>query len=672
MANQEVKVKISVDNQQAEDAIRKTKTSFSDIQKGAKEFALGATAVSGGLTAFVGAALDGAAKAEQLQVAFTTMTGSADVAKQTLASLTNFAATTPFNLVEVQEASKKLLAFGVAAQDIEPTLRKLGDVSAGIGAPLGEIAYLFGTIKTQGVAMTQDIRQFASRGIPIYEALAEVMDTNVESVGELISAGKIGFPEVEAAFTEMTKEGSKFGGLMAEQSKTFGGAVSNIEDSIGQLLVAMGQSLLPMAKDVAASISGLLTVFQNLDPGTKETIVQAIALAAALAGIGAAVAAIIAIVNPFTIAMALIVGAFVLIKTYGQDILNFFTYWGGELINSVSTALAPLIGAITGFGQQIQAVWGQVWDWVMAKWNEAAGYLAPALSDFASAIGEVMNLIFGTVTNIWNSIVGVFTWAWGNIQSGTDEGTNYLEVAWDTIANIFSSAWETIKFVFDVAWTAITGGISIALETISGIIKTVLSIIKGDWSGAWEAMKATFTNVWNTLLAIGQNILNTIKEFIKKKLADIGIDFDQSMATLTAMWSGFWDSLQGVVDTVVNAIQATINRIWDAINNVIKGLSIMIQKAQDAANAVGGFLGFGGARAAGGPVTSGTTYLVGEHGPELFTPTTNGNITPNHKLGGGGGSSVVININGIVSSREVAEEYANQIVRQLQLSSAVI
>ena len=53
---------------------------------------------------------------------------------------------------------------------------------------------------------------------------------------------------------------------------------------------------------------------------------------------------------------------------------------------------------------------------------------------------------------------------------------------------------------------------------------------------------------------------------------------------------------------------------------------------------------FRGARAAGGPVAPGGTYLVGERGPELFTPSSSGNITPNHAMGGG--STITVNVNG--------------------------
>ncbi|ADD94957.1 hypothetical protein, partial [uncultured phage MedDCM-OCT-S01-C58] len=59
---------------------------------------------------------------------------------------------------------------------------------------------------------------------------------------------------------------------------------------------------------------------------------------------------------------------------------------------------------------------------------------------------------------------------------------------------------------------------------------------------------------------------------------------------------------------------------------------------------------FGGGRAAGGPVSGGTPYMVGEKGPELFVPNTSGTIVPNNKLGGGGATNVVVNVDAKGSS----------------------
>ncbi len=106
-----------------------------------------------------------------------------------------------------------------------------------ITLPLGDIAYLYGTLKTSGRVTLMDLRQFAGRGIPIYETLAKRLKTTTTEINNMVSAGKIGFKDVQGAFRDMTKEGGQFFNLMADQSKTVGGQLSNLGDSWEQLKV---------------------------------------------------------------------------------------------------------------------------------------------------------------------------------------------------------------------------------------------------------------------------------------------------------------------------------------------------------------------------------------------------------------------------------------------------
>lgn len=224
--------------------------------------AIASYAAFAGGSNFVGDIVRVRGEFQQLEIAFRTMLGSKEKADKLMMDLTQFAATTPFELKDVASAAKQLLAFGIGAENMKDTLRSLGDVSAGIGAPLTEIAYLFGTIKTQGVAMTQDVRQFAQRGIPIYEELAKVLGITTEQVGEFITAGKVGFPEIEQVFKNLTAEGSKFGGLMEAQSKSLTGQISNLRDAWDEMLNTIGKGQEDLFSDI---IQGAITVVKNFD-----------------------------------------------------------------------------------------------------------------------------------------------------------------------------------------------------------------------------------------------------------------------------------------------------------------------------------------------------------------------------------------------------------------------
>ena len=179
---------------------------------------------------------------QQLEIAFKTMLGSAGQADVLMTQLVKTAATTPFGLKDIGQAAKQLLAYGVAANDVNSTLIRLGDIAAGLSIPINDLAYLYGTTMVQGRLYTQDLNQFLGRGIPLMEELAKQFGVAENQVKQLVEDGKVGFPEVQKAIENLTNEGSKFGGLMEAQSKTITGQISNIEDAIDTMFNAIGQS----------------------------------------------------------------------------------------------------------------------------------------------------------------------------------------------------------------------------------------------------------------------------------------------------------------------------------------------------------------------------------------------------------------------------------------------
>lgn len=178
---------------------------------------------------------------QQLEMAFTTMLQSESKANDLMNQLVRTAATTPFDLQGVAEGAKQLLAYGTSAEEVNGTLVRLGDISAGLSIPLNDLVWLYGTTMTQGRMFTQDLRQFQGRGIPIAEEIAKIKGVAVDAVGELVTAGKVTSDVVKQAIENMTEEGSKFGGLMEAQSHAVTGQIRNIEDSIDTMFNSIGQ-----------------------------------------------------------------------------------------------------------------------------------------------------------------------------------------------------------------------------------------------------------------------------------------------------------------------------------------------------------------------------------------------------------------------------------------------
>lgn len=182
-----------------------------------------------------------------------------------------FAKTTPFELSDVTTAIKQLLAYGSSVEEVMTEMQHLGDVASALNVGFSDMAYLYGTLRTQGRAYTQDIRQFTTRGIPILEELAKVMGVNRSEVMKLVEEGKVGFPEVQKAIYNMSSEGGKFFGMMREQMETLRGKTSNFSDAWHRLLTTLGESkawksVIGFATDLVSKLDDLL---KGTDPSKK-------------------------------------------------------------------------------------------------------------------------------------------------------------------------------------------------------------------------------------------------------------------------------------------------------------------------------------------------------------------------------------------------------------------
>lgn len=228
----------------------------------------------GGLVAikkFGSDVIEATGKMQQLQVALSTILQDKSKADQLIAEIVQFAAKTPFNLDDVATGAKQLLAYGSSADNVVKELSMLGDVASGLQIPIGQLIYLYGTLRTQGRAMTVDIRQFAGRGIPIFEELAKVLGVSKDQVGELVKEGKVGFKEAEQAFKNMTSEGGKFANLMENSAGTWPQRLSNIEDTLFQKMNEFGNKYkevfefgIATAEDLVESLDDVLSVMGGL------------------------------------------------------------------------------------------------------------------------------------------------------------------------------------------------------------------------------------------------------------------------------------------------------------------------------------------------------------------------------------------------------------------------
>lgn len=178
---------------------------------------------------------------QQLEIAFETMLGSKSKAHELMQQMEETAAKTPFDLDGVANGAKQLLAYGESADKVNDTLVRLGNIASGLSLPLNDIVYLYGTTMVQGRLYAADVRQFTGRGIPLVKELAKMYSVTADEINNMVSAGKIGFPDVQKVLNKLTDEGGQFYNLMEKQSKSLTGMISNLGDTWDQVQDHLGE-----------------------------------------------------------------------------------------------------------------------------------------------------------------------------------------------------------------------------------------------------------------------------------------------------------------------------------------------------------------------------------------------------------------------------------------------
>ena len=255
---------------------------------------------------------------EQTEVAFNTLTGSAEAGQRVIEDLFEFTATTPFQFDAVADAGRKLIAFNGSAETVTTELRRVGDVAAGVQAPISEIAEIYGKARVQERLFAEDINQLTGRGIPIISELAKQFGVADSEIRNLVEQGKVGFPELEKAFISMTDEGGKFAGLMEAQSQTVPGLLSTLSDNINLIATDLGTRLID-AFNIKEKLQGTITFLADFkdrlatlldeNPRLVAIAAETVAFATAIGPLSIAVGTLVTLIPIFTAGLGIVTAA---------------------------------------------------------------------------------------------------------------------------------------------------------------------------------------------------------------------------------------------------------------------------------------------------------------------------------------------------------------------------
>lgn len=397
--------------------------------------AMGALGMVIGAVGGIGRAMiEGNAVMERYQTQMGVLLGGAEQAQSMMKDITDFAAATPFEMPELADSARNLLSFGVAQEKVIPLMKAIGDVSSGVGAPLSEMAEIFGKAKVAGTLFAEDINQLVGRGVPVIGEFAKQLGVSESEVKKLASEGKISFEMLEQAFVDLSGEGGKFAGMMEAQAQTFEGLMSTLKDNIAGLLRDVGGPLFAAVKNIVDKLVTLL--------GSAE-------MQALIEKIGAAIAKVVEGVIPLAEALIPVMGA--LMEVVAQLLPPL-----ADLVAVLVDALKPIFSVIIDLVVQLAPVFGTLVG-VVARVVRA---FSPVLKVLAEFLGDLLKPLIPLIVifaDLLVSLVPIIELIYPAFAAIIEVGTKMITAVVTPLIDAIRWIIENAKAAID-AVTSIFGG----------------------------------------------------------------------------------------------------------------------------------------------------------------------------------------------------------------------
>jgi len=535
------------------------------------------------------------------------LTGSLGNARSIIKELQQFGAVTPFTSAELIETAKRLKAFGFETEQIVDVTKRLADVAGATGADLGGIATAFGQIQAKGRLQGEELLQLQERGIGLQDELVKMYGFTAEEFRKALEGGRISADAVNVALQNITNTGGKYANGAIAQSETLAGKFSTLIDNITVLAQNIGEVLAPVLKEILSIANNALSSINRLF--TSE------------------------------ISRKLSLGRLALLDPGGTLT---------DLKNLTNTVLSVNVGTMSSEGS------------VVALSNELK-----ALQRQAEEVGASINR--SRVFKVTSEEKEAFEGLQGAIQSQI-EALGLRQKLLQEVTKPDTSPIpvpELLKRTQTTTTTTKKSPEQIALEKAEAVNARLVRQAQNRLVTEREIVNNRQEETRHLILAaekgqefadFTQRVLDLVKQGISFdeafKLEKANLDAQRFTAELERQ-KQFAAEIgqtieQGITGAIMGAIEGS-KSLSESLTGILRQLGGMFLSAGigsfgTAANPAGsGLLGsLFGKRANGGTVRGGRSYVVGERGPELFTPGRTGSIAPNKAIGGS--TSIVVNV----------------------------
>jgi tape measure domain-containing protein len=366
---------------------------------------------------------------------FGTMVHSMEQGAAIVASIQKTKAAGLFDNQELLDSSRLLFKGGVAAVDLAAKTDQLAKIAAGTSTELGDLARIYQQGANRGSFGQDKINQLSERGIAIYEGLQHATGKSGAALDKMISDGKIGITEMDAAMAYLTEGNGYYANSLEDIGNTTGGMLTQIKNNLMQTLGALAGVGIEAFKPVLTSILAMSE------------------------GIKSSVGAIAPIVNQlFMVIKGAFGGMHAVVNTTYTNIFGATTATFGGMLSVVMQWVTKFRWFFENIVPIIQFVGLSMVSIMVTAFNDIAYFLTDKMPAYLSWFAENWKNIFtdifnGTVaifTNLGKNIAMAMTQIWNFITSG---GTAELEFAWTPLLDGFESTVAALPDIPDRAMT---------------------------------------------------------------------------------------------------------------------------------------------------------------------------------------------------------------------------
>ena len=498
------------------------------------------------------AALKSAADLQTLETSFVSLTGGTEQAAKMMQQLNNFTAKTPFQIDAVAKSARQLIASGTDVSQVNEQLQFLGDIAAGSGNNIDEIAAIFAKVNAKGKVELESLNQLAERGIGVFAALSEATGLPADKLG----AGAVSVEQFNDVLRGLTEEGGLFEGSMLRLSNTVSGKFSTALDTAKFAAASLGKELLPFASKALDAFTNLAQKFTELDDSTKQ--------------IGIAIAGVAASFGPLLVILPKIVQGLTLLTSP---------------ISASVLAIGALVAAFVYFYDDVRPIITQVANLMIMLYNKivpiriVVAFVQTAFENLGKAISTAfraaLNIVSTLVKSLSQLISGDFSGAFDTITSGLED------VARDLVTTGYEIGSDLINAVNEAIYAEEIDLLGEdALPTRAEIMERFSSLFSGAGAAVEESLAPatqTVTDLFKKLEAVTVEVSENVTDEVEK--------MSDSMQTL----------LRGFTDGIDTALQSTMTfgqGVLEVVKSVIKGY-LAAAKAKVVQNAIEGASGTG-------------------------------------------------------------------------------